>query len=204
MSEQKYTPEPWAAYQDGKIEFGNINHFIKSLAGDLISYGHLSKDDARRIVACVNACAGIDTSHLEKYGLPDFAQKISDLREQRDSFKDAAEYNKRRAEDAEKQRDELLADLRGIAAIAHCGGLVQMSESDALTAIRRATLPHFSTDATEEQHRAAIASMKDHFRDATKMINPESDMIERECCGTFFRTPHRSTCKKYRGKKGGA
>lgn len=23
---------------------------------------------------------------------------------------------------------------------------------------------------------------------------------ERECCGTFPRTPHRSTCAKYRGK----
>jgi hypothetical protein len=33
----------------------------------------------------------------------------------------------------------------------------------------------------------------------------ENDLagIERECCGTFFRTPHRSTCKNYRGKKGG-
>ena len=25
--------------------------------------------------------------------------------------------------------------------------------------------------------------------------------LERECCGTFFRTPHRSTCPKFRGKK---
>ncbi len=27
------------------------------------------------------------------------------------------------------------------------------------------------------------------------------DEIERSCCGTFFNTPHRSTCKKFRGKK---
>lgn len=33
------------------------------------------------------------------------------IRAQRDSFKDAAEYNKRRAEDAERQRDELLSDV---------------------------------------------------------------------------------------------
>ncbi len=26
-------------------------------------------------------------------------------------------------------------------------------------------------------------------------------MCERECCGTFHGTPHRSTCEKYRGKK---
>lgn len=25
--------------------------------------------------------------------------------------------------------------------------------------------------------------------------------VERPCCGTFYRTPHRSTCPKYRGKK---
>ena len=36
-------------------------------------------------------------------------------------------------------------------------------------------------------------------------INPASLLPdERECCGTFPRTPHRSTCKNYRGKKGGA
>jgi len=29
----------------------------------------------------------------------------------------------------------------------------------------------------------------------------KSQSIERECCGTFFRTPHRATCPKYRGKK---
>lgn len=143
MSEQKHTPEPWAAYQDGKIEFGNINHFIKSLAGDLVSYGHLSKDDARRIVACVNACAGIDTSHLEKYGLPDFAQKISDLRDQRDSFKDAAAYNKQRAEDAERQRDELISDVE------HCYRML-LSEPDTKGALFKA----------ENILREAIAAVK--------------------------------------------
>lgn len=29
-------------------------------------------------------------------------------------------------------------------------------------------------------------------------------MVERECCRTFFNTPHRSTCSQWRGKKGGA
>ena len=28
--------------------------------------------------------------------------------------------------------------------------------------------------------------------------------VERECCGTFKGAPHRATCEKYRGKKGGA
>ncbi len=39
----------------------------------------------------------------------------------------------------------------------------------------------------------------------TAKIDPASLLPdERECCGTFPRTPHRSTCAKYRGKKGGA
>lgn len=92
MSEQKHTPEPWAAYQDGKIEFGNINHFIKSLAGDLISYGHLSKDDARRIVACVNACAGISTENLEdNKPLIELAMAYNVALRQRDELLAAAE-----------------------------------------------------------------------------------------------------------------
>ena len=81
-----HTKEPWAAYKDGKPSANNETIFIKSLAGDLVTYGHLSHlsyDDARRIVACVTACAGISTDHLEKHGLPGFAEKISALVEQR-------------------------------------------------------------------------------------------------------------------------
>lgn len=37
------------------------------------------------------------------------------LTKQRDSFRDAAEYNKRRAEDAERQRDDLLKQVESIA-----------------------------------------------------------------------------------------
>ena len=48
-------------------------------------------EDARRIVACLNALAGVSTEHLEQYGLPDFAQKISDLAQQRDKLLAALE-----------------------------------------------------------------------------------------------------------------
>lgn len=53
--------------------------------------------NARRLVACWNYCEGVSTEHLEKYGMPDFAQKISDLRE---------------------QRNELLEALKGVLAVA--------------------------------------------------------------------------------------
>lgn len=45
-----------------------------------------SIDNVRRLVACWNACQSIETGYLERYGLPDFAQKISDLIEQRENL----------------------------------------------------------------------------------------------------------------------
>lgn len=81
--EVKHTQEPWAAY-----EVGN-SRFIKSKAGDLIASGFLRMEDARRAIACVNACAGISTENLEE-NLP-----VKEL---------ARRYNA-----VIKQRDELLA-----------------------------------------------------------------------------------------------
>jgi len=77
-------------------------------------------------------------------------QASDDLRELKAQMKDLGVVK--------KQRDELLDLLRSVASIAHCGGMAKMSESDSLTEIRRATLPHFDKSATEEQHRSAIAS----------------------------------------------
>jgi hypothetical protein len=84
MSE--HTKEPW----NGK----NIPLTASALerAGFCIVFTNnpATKDEAeanaRRIVACVNALHGVSTDHLEQYGLPDFAQKISDLIQQRDNL----------------------------------------------------------------------------------------------------------------------
>lgn len=80
MSE--HTKEPWHLSQDGQ--------HVLSRTGEM-SFAHVAEvfhdvEDARRIVACVNALAGVSTEHLEQYGLPDFAQKISDLAQQRDKL----------------------------------------------------------------------------------------------------------------------
>ena len=75
-------------------------------------------------------------------------------------FKCSCEGFMRRVADVEKQCDVLLTTLRTIASIAHCGGLADMTESDALIAIRRTTIPHLVTEATKEQYIAAIASVK--------------------------------------------
>lgn len=42
-------------------------------------------ENARRLAACWNALQGIDTEYLETHGLPDFAQKISDVVVERDA-----------------------------------------------------------------------------------------------------------------------
>jgi hypothetical protein len=67
-------------------------HAIRDTKGRVVAdvgYSGTNAGDianARRIVACWNACDGIDTQYLESYGLPDFAQKISDLAAQRDEL----------------------------------------------------------------------------------------------------------------------
>ena len=65
--------------------------------------------------------------------------------------------------DAHKFRKDTAAELRrlhkvlqSVANIAHSGGVAGMSESDALIAIRRATLMEFNKAGSHDQRRAAI------------------------------------------------
>ena len=65
MSQQKHTPGPYGCGED------NDGWYLESLSakeklghGDQIAYC-LSEDDARRISACLNACEGVRTEHLE-------------------------------------------------------------------------------------------------------------------------------------------
>jgi len=61
------------------------NAFRLHISADRDS-GYDGEELARRIVACVNACAGLDTKYLEEYGLPGYAQTISDLGEKVDEL----------------------------------------------------------------------------------------------------------------------
>lgn len=101
MSENKYTPEPWTYYDDrkstGRIE---IVGFGKTVSRIYLSVPDEDVANARRIVACVNACAGCLTEVLETapigffnstYGHPKYLEEIT------------------------KQRDELLAATEAIA-----------------------------------------------------------------------------------------
>jgi hypothetical protein len=69
MTEQKHTPEPWTT--DAACGFPRDVHDAE---GMLIA--HCSSEfAARRVVAAVNACTGLDTEYLETVGLPEFAGK---------------------------------------------------------------------------------------------------------------------------------
>lgn len=59
--------------------------------------------DARRIVACVNACAGLDTEYLETVGLPEFVGKTL-----------CADLAQKELDRVVAQRDELLAVLEAM------------------------------------------------------------------------------------------
>ncbi len=58
-TETKHTPEPWAMHEDGEILQGGDGSFICTISDLNIN------EDVRRIVACVNACAGVPIDKLE-------------------------------------------------------------------------------------------------------------------------------------------
>lgn len=65
MSGDKHSPEPW------RVEQGSMRD-IETATGTTVVWGHddyseptMSEANARRIVACVNACAGMSTEALE-------------------------------------------------------------------------------------------------------------------------------------------
>ncbi len=97
MTEQKHTPEPW--------RIGSQSKDIIYLQGDE-PRGELGPSgnwidcntaaNARRIVACVNACAGIETGTLEKLGFGGARKVPPNIRK------------------IEQQRDQLRAVLEGL------------------------------------------------------------------------------------------
>ena len=96
----KHTPEPWVIWNggDGIMMYGAREPKRGGVAlmccNELVS-GRTAIANARRIVACVNACRGLPTDELEQKGL--VAAVGTQLL------------------DVERQRDELLAALKEIA-----------------------------------------------------------------------------------------
>lgn len=84
MSENKHTPEP--------LSYGEDNDgWYVARGNEQIGYC-LTEDDARRIVACVNACDGLDVEELERFGLGSaLGSEIVNLRRMRDDLLAALE-----------------------------------------------------------------------------------------------------------------
>ena len=77
----KHTTEPWMAWKDGSDRdlFGPATNYT---AGQCFHTPDIDacEANARRIVACVNACAGVTTEELEQGGF------VAGLIEQRDAL----------------------------------------------------------------------------------------------------------------------
>lgn len=100
MTAQKHTPEPWHAPGIGEVcdESGRCIGIMidcNPVEEELRPDPELEEGDAnaRRIVACVNACAGIDTAHLELAlaGGVTVLQELDRVNQQRDQLRAALE-----------------------------------------------------------------------------------------------------------------
>ena len=74
MSENKHTPGPWSIDPDDRPNMHWNNHIVSEanpniaicfMAHDGTELNECGEANARRIVACVNACAGFSTETLE-------------------------------------------------------------------------------------------------------------------------------------------
>lgn len=93
--ENKHTPEPWKTVFRGDEGGLDIDAFVSNGWGDYVTLAlNVGEANARRIVACVNACAGVPTERLEsdKYVHPKLLQvQVDALRNQRDELLSALE-----------------------------------------------------------------------------------------------------------------
>lgn len=102
MSE--HTKEPWALYRNGQSVGGAKGRAVCDVwpRDDDQTASEEGRSNARRIVACVNACAGLETEVLDN---------IVTLGE---TLLDRFELRNRQEKEIKAQRDELLAALEGM------------------------------------------------------------------------------------------
>jgi hypothetical protein len=84
MSETKHSPEPWTDLADGIDGPANSHPVVDVDTHSLVARAYGDEVDeaeanARRIVACVNACAGIPTAALESGALAEAIRAAQDL-----------------------------------------------------------------------------------------------------------------------------
>lgn len=153
-----HTPEPWRAR---KITSSNGQYVLTD------GEKHISlvprENDARRIIACVNACEGIDDEVLEgaRRGIDVFKRQIAELESERDQYKRLSDALTEAINDPEgrlatlqKQRDELLATVESLRSAAMM--MMEMIEykfGDYLTANEARSI-EFARNAIKEASHA--------------------------------------------------
>lgn len=116
MEEHSKTPwriEPATKKDNWRIIAAN-NQVVSTFSGNM------DMDNARRIVACVNACAGMpqdDVEELAKFGVMELTVYADDMRQQRDKLQQqlATERASLFAESQRKQQlEQQVAELVGV------------------------------------------------------------------------------------------
>ena len=133
MSENKHTPEPWRS--EGLTILDADGHIIFRM--DVSFYlPEERKEAALRIVACVNACAGISQQYLEELNGETLADKQMVLITQRDEYSLLAYRRQNILDEVIKQRDELLAAMIHIQQVA-CSGSPELGiATDAIASVK--------------------------------------------------------------------
>lgn len=130
----EHTPTPWHAPGIGEIcdQSGRViaicidcNPVEEALRPDPAL--DEAEANARRIVACINACAGLDTDYLENVGLPEFVgktlcadlaqQELDAVTAQRDQLQSKLEAERASlfADNQRKQQlEQQVAELAGV------------------------------------------------------------------------------------------
>lgn len=127
-----YTKEPW--HEGFKVTGGR--NICAPITGKIIAIVE-TDDDARRIVACVNACAGISTEVLER-GPDSVYMYAKDIAKQRDDLtadiatldQEARQVRARLAR-VEGERDRLLSALSELVSLKDLKDRSESAESSA-------------------------------------------------------------------------
>lgn len=88
MSKAQFTPGPWLVAEGTETMVITLTR-IPAIAQAI---GKEAQANARRIVACVNACQNIETEVLEKHALGVIAAENSQVEQQRDDLLAALEH----------------------------------------------------------------------------------------------------------------
>lgn len=124
----KHTPEPWrvgrpyTVVSDTPVPGMGGSDAVEYYGGHLIGES-LIEANARRIVACVNACKGLDTAHLESSGLVSaVGYELIELTKQRDELLAALDKISLIASDSPMTHNMMLIYQYGNDAIAKAKG----------------------------------------------------------------------------------